>query len=134
MNQIILLAATRMLSGVCIGGIADDGKWVRPVKERGGLLLGDIMYADRRVMQAFDVVHFPVLRPRPQPPHVEDCLSDFIRTRPRLVRHLDPGERCRAPRDREELLVIHGVGPRKAADFGPAVLALVAQHSGRGSP
>ncbi len=94
MSRITLLAVTRMLSGVCIAGLDEEGRWVRPVKERAGLLIGDITYPTRAVMQTFDVAEFPVLRARPQPPHVEDFISDFIRARPRLVGHLAPEERA----------------------------------------
>ncbi|MBI3946674.1 MAG: hypothetical protein HY321_12195 [Armatimonadetes bacterium] len=94
MSRITLLAVTRMQSGVCVAGMDEEGHWVRPVKERATLTLGDITYPGGQVAQAFDVTEFPVLRPRPQPPHLEDCVSDFIRARPRLSRHLTPAERA----------------------------------------
>lgn len=94
MKRVTLLAVTRMLSGVCIGGIDEDGNWVRPVKEFGTLLLGDITYPTREVMRVFDEAGFPVLRPRPQGAHVEDCVSDFVRARPRCLRRLSADERA----------------------------------------
>ena len=62
MTDLVLLAVTRMLSGVCIGGVAPDGgPWVRPVKAFGCPQLGDIRYADGTLMQPFDVVALSLL-------------------------------------------------------------------------
>jgi hypothetical protein len=83
MTDLVLLAVTRMLSGVCIGGVAPDGgPWVRPVKAFGCPQLGDIRYADGTLMQPFDVVALQLLERRPAPPHVEDVLCDFVHPRP----------------------------------------------------
>jgi hypothetical protein len=84
-----------MKTGVCIAGVRADEPsiWVRPVREFGTVLLGDITYpgsgsspgATRRVMRPFDLVEFQFDRHRPDPPHVEDYSCDFSRNHPRLV-------------------------------------------------
>ena len=57
MSQIALLAVTKMLSGICIGGVpVQGGLWVRPVKNFGNILPGDARYADGSWMAPFDIV------------------------------------------------------------------------------
>ena len=100
-REVLIMAVTRMLSGVCIAGFSTERHpmsqlcWVRPVKEHGTLLLGDITYSDKRVMQPGDIVELNLLRPRPKPPHVEDWVTDFIYQRPRLARRLESERRGR---------------------------------------
>lgn len=92
-DEIVLLAVTKMLSGFCIGGISlSTGQWVRPVKEHGTILLGDIRYEDGSVMRPFDIVKLELSSHRPKPPHVEDWVCDFIRKRPQLTGRLENGE------------------------------------------
>jgi hypothetical protein len=92
--EILILAVTRMRSGVCIAGMSGEAdpasglRWVRPVKQHGSLLPGDIRYADGRMMRAGDVISWRMGAPRPNPPHVEDVLVNPIRDRPRHLRHL----------------------------------------------
>jgi hypothetical protein len=94
MTELVLLAVTRMLSGVCIGGVGPDGgPWVRPVKAFGCPQLGDIRYADGTLMQPFDVVALQLLERRPAPPHVEDVLCDFVHPRPERRGRLSDPER-----------------------------------------
>src|SRR5205085_7446382 len=77
MTDLVLLAVTRMLSGVCIGGAPPGGgPWVRPVKSFGCPQLGDIRYADGTLMGPFDIVSLNLLKSQPDPPHVEDVLCD----------------------------------------------------------
>jgi hypothetical protein len=98
-QEVLIMAMTRMLSGVCTAGFTRQRdpvshlRWVRPVKERGSLLLGDLTDADRRVIQLCDVVELHLRKPCPDPPHTEDQITDFIYHRPRLLRRLE-GERC----------------------------------------
>jgi hypothetical protein len=96
-----MLAVTVMKSGVCIAGVRREapGTWVRPVREFGSVLLGDITYPSasgdtRRVMRPFDVVEFTLGRPHTEPPHVEDWTCEFARHRPRLVGVLPPADRA----------------------------------------
>ena len=94
MTELVLLAVTRMLSGVCIGGVPPgSGAWVRPVKPFGALQLGDIRYADGTLMQPFDRVALNLGAPRPAPPHAEDVLCDFRHSRPQRLGRLAESER-----------------------------------------
>lgn len=94
MTDLVLLAVTRMLSGVCLGGIPPGGgRWVRPVKPFGCPQLGDIRLAGGALMRPFDIVSLHLLKPQPDPPHVEDVLCDFIRPRPEWRGRLSESER-----------------------------------------
>lgn len=89
-ERVAVLAVTKMLSGICIGGILPGtGKWVRPVKDFGTILLGDITYKDKTVMEPFDIVEFEFIKPRPRPPHREDWICSFIRPRPVRVGNVE---------------------------------------------
>lgn len=119
-DAVVTLAVTRMLSGMCTGGISrGTGNWVRPVKEFGTVLLGDLTFADKTVIRPFDVVEYDLIRHRPQQPHIEDWVCDFVRARPKLVGRLDG-------REREEFLAQHSDadGYEKVARLN-ASLALV---------
>lgn len=100
-QQILVMAMTRMLSGVCTAGFTQQPhpvsrlRWLRPVKERGVLLLGDLTDADGRVIQLGDVVELHPRQPRSDPPHTEDWITDFIYHRPRLLRRLEGERRAR---------------------------------------
>ncbi len=100
-EEVLIMAMTRMLSGVCTAGLSlhphpsSHLAWVRPVKEHGSLLLGDLTDAEGRVIQCSDVVALNLIRHRPHPPHAEDWTSDFIFHRPRLLRRLEGEKRAR---------------------------------------
>jgi hypothetical protein len=97
-QEVLIMAVTQMLSGVCTAGFVHDphapGKvrWLRPVKEHDTLLLGDVTDAEGRVIRCADVVALEMLKPRPAVPHVEDWIADLLHHRPRVVRRLE-GER-----------------------------------------
>ena len=97
-QEILILAVTKMLGGVCIAGMTTEPNpvsglcWVRPVREYSHVLLGDITTSENRVLSPFDVVEFNLIRSHPDPPHTEDWITDFVRQRPRIVRRLE-GER-----------------------------------------
>jgi hypothetical protein len=97
-EEVLVMAVTRMLSGVCTAGFththdpASRLRWVRPVKAHDALLLGDLTDASGRVIQPWDVVEFQLQAPRPDRPHVEDWVVDWIHQRPRVLRRLE-GER-----------------------------------------
>jgi hypothetical protein len=97
--DILILAVTRMRGGVCVAGMVsqpDSGlRWVRPVKQHGTLLPGDIRYAGGTLMRIGDVVAWRLGQARPDPPHVEDVLVDPVRDTARLLRRLDSGRRAR---------------------------------------
>jgi len=89
-EPVVVLAVTKMLSGMCTGGISMvSGRWVRPVKEFGTVLLGDLTYPDKSVIRPFDIVKFGLIRPRPTPPHIEDWLCNLTRVKPQLTGRLD---------------------------------------------
>jgi hypothetical protein len=100
LQEVLLLAVTKMLGGVCIAGVTAEHdsasrlRWVRPVREHGHVLLGDITTVDGVVLSPFDVVEFNLLRPCPAPPHSEDWIADFVRHRPRIVRRLEAQRRA----------------------------------------
>ena len=97
-KEILILAATKMLGGVCIAGMTAEPApvtglcWVRPIREHGHVLLGDITTSDNTVLRPFDVTEMHLLHPHADPPHTEDWITDFVHHRPRIVRRLE-GER-----------------------------------------
>ena len=97
-QEILILAVTQMLGGVCLAGMSTEAepttglRWIRPVREFGHVLLGDITAVDGTVIRPFDVAEFRLLQARPSPPHIEDWITGFARPRVRVVRRLE-GER-----------------------------------------
>jgi hypothetical protein len=87
-----------MHGGVCIAGMTTESdevtglRWVRPAREYGHVLLGDITTEEGTVLRPFDVVQLRLLRANPDPPHTEDWVTDFVHQRPRVTRRLE-GER-----------------------------------------
>ena len=100
LKEVLLLAVTRMLGGVCIAGMAAEPdpvtrlRWIRPVRDYGHILLGDITTVRGELFRPFDVVELSLVRPHPDPPHSEDWITDF-RRRPEVVRHLEGDRRAR---------------------------------------
>ena len=100
-REVLILAMTRMRSGICTAGFSRDPdpvtglRWVRPVREFGTVLSGDMTDGDGRLVQCSDVVELDLVAPRPDPPHVEDWLTDFVHSRPRLLRRLEGDKRAR---------------------------------------
>jgi hypothetical protein len=100
-QEILILAVTQMLSGVCTAGFSTQPdptthlSWVRPVKDFGSLLLGDLTDPSGRVLRSDDVVELCLQEHRPNPPHVEDWVTDFIFQRPCLLRRLEGEKRAR---------------------------------------
>ncbi len=99
-QQVLLLAMSKMLSGICVAGFTPERdpatglRWVRPVREFDTLLPGDMTGAGGRLMQCGDVVELNLLSPRPAAPHTEDWVADFVRCRPRLARRLQAQRRA----------------------------------------
>jgi hypothetical protein len=93
-EEVLVLAMTKMLSGICTAGLTRrrdaDGRlrWFRPVRSFGSVMPGDMMETSGRLIQCCDVVAFHAIEPRCEPPHVEDWVVDFIHHRPRVLRHL----------------------------------------------
>jgi len=112
-REVLILAMSRMRSGICAAGMTTERdtvtslRWVRPVREFDTLLPGDLSDPNGHLFQCSDVIELNLVSPRPDPPHVEDWVTDFIRCRPRLARRLGSERRAdffarhldRAPED-----------------------------------
>jgi hypothetical protein len=100
-RETLILAVTRMHGGVCIAGMTSDPdpvtglRWVRPVREFGHVLPGDVTLEDDDLLRPFDVAELNLVRSRPDPPHMEDWITDFVRCRPRVVRRMEGERRAR---------------------------------------
>ena len=100
MQEVLILAVTKMQAGVCIAGMTTEPdpvtglRWVRPVREHEHVLMGDITTLEGTVLRPFDVVEFHLLRPHPAAPHTEDWIADFVHHRPRVVRRLEDQRRA----------------------------------------
>jgi hypothetical protein len=85
---------------------------VRPVRDFDTVLAGDMTDAGGRLVCCNDVIELELLAPRPDPPHVEDWVTDFVRHRPRLLRRLEGEKRARffsghLDRAPEDVLIHH---------------------------
>ena len=93
MREVAVMAMTHMRSGICMAGLLTEGAgksgWVRPVKERDSLRLGDMTDAAGRVVEMYDIVTLELSKARPDPPHVEDWLADLIYHRPVVTGRLE---------------------------------------------
>jgi hypothetical protein len=112
-QETLMLAVTQMHGGVCIAGMTTEPdpisglSWVRPIRDGGHVLLGDITTSEGDVLRPFDVVQLRLLRPHANPPHTEDWVTDFVHRRPHIVRRLEGQRRAQflrkyldtAPRD-----------------------------------
>jgi hypothetical protein len=100
-QEVVILAMTYMRSGICTAGFLQQPdqvtrlRWVRPVKEHDTLRLADMTDASGRVAQTGDVLELDLQKPRPEVPHTEDWITDFIYHRPRLLRRLEGDYRAR---------------------------------------
>jgi hypothetical protein len=99
-EELLVLAVHNTLGGVCIAGMTTEGdpvtglRWVRPIREGGHVLLGDITTSQGDILRPFDVVELNLLRPLPSPPHTEDWITDFVRHRPCVDRRLEGQRRA----------------------------------------
>lgn len=100
LQQVLLLAMTRMRSGICVAGFTTEPDpitglhWVRPVRDFDTVQCGDMCDEHGCVFDCCDVVELHLLEPRPEPPHVEDWLTDFVHHRPRRLRRLEGEKRA----------------------------------------
>ncbi|MGC9358133.1 MAG: dual OB domain-containing protein [Anaerolineae bacterium] len=99
-REVLILAMTKMKSGICTAGFTTERapvtglRWVRPTREFDTVLPEDMMDADGHLILCGDVVTLKLLKPRPEPPHVEDWITDFVRHRPRRLRRLEGEKRA----------------------------------------
>jgi hypothetical protein len=99
-EEVLILAMTKMLSGICTAGFSCDRApttglcWIRPVRDFGSVLPGDMCDAGGHLVQCCDVVELALIKQRPDPPHAEDWIADFVHHRPRIVRRLEGQKRA----------------------------------------
>ncbi len=99
-DEVLILAMTKMLSGICTAGFTRERdpltglRWVRPVRDFCTVQIGDMTDADGDLIRCYDVVELNLIEPRPDPPHVEDWLVDFVHQRPRVLRRLGGEQRA----------------------------------------
>ncbi len=112
-EDILILAITRMHSGVCLAGInlkvhhwerfipqflargiaSKTCHWVRPVKQYGALHPDDLIDAKGRRISNFDIVRMNLLAWLPNRPHVEDWVVDFNHEMPTILRNVPESQR-----------------------------------------
>jgi len=105
-EDILILAITRMHSGICLAGVnlkTHRGEsfiprfltkaaypkvydWVRPIKSYGTLQPDDLTDANGTRISNFDVVRMNLLSWHPNRPHIEDWVMDFNREKPVILR------------------------------------------------
>jgi hypothetical protein len=124
-QEVLMLAVTKMQAGVCIAGMTAEPdpvtglRWVRPCREYAHVLLGDITTVDGAVLRPFDVVEFHLVRPQATPPHTEDWITDFVHHRPRILRRLEGERRARLLRRTQD------TAPRQVLDGQQRSLCLI---------
>jgi len=112
-EDILILAITRMHSGICLAGInlkahrwerfiphfltrgivPKTHHWVRPVKSYGTLQSNDFIDASGKQIRNFDIVRMNLLSWHPARPHVEDWTTDFDRERPAILSNVPEFQR-----------------------------------------
>jgi hypothetical protein len=89
-----------MRSGICVAGFSTEPdpvtglRWIRPVRDHDTVQCGDMCDERGCTFDCCDVVELRLLEPRPEPPHVEDWLTDFVYHRPRRLRRLQGEKRA----------------------------------------
>ena len=97
MATVLILAVAETLGGLTVAGMTTQHdtitglRWVRPIRERGPVQMADLATRDCQILRPFDVVEISLLRHRPIPPLIENCVADFG-DHPRVLRRLQ-GER-----------------------------------------
>jgi hypothetical protein len=82
-----------MEAGFCVAGVAEgSSRWVRPVKRTGHIEGRDLLDGSGRGVEPLDLVEYELLRAKPERPHVEDWLANFLR-RPVIRHRPSQGER-----------------------------------------
>jgi hypothetical protein len=101
LEAVLILAVAKAIDGAFVAGMTTEPDlvtglcWVRPTGKHGLVCIDDLTTPDGQVLRPFDVVDFNLLQPRPNPPRTEDCIADFERGRPRIVRRLQGERRIR---------------------------------------
>lgn len=113
-EDILILAVTRMHSGVCLAGInitthrwerfiphflakrmaPETYRWVRLVKSYGTLQPDDLIDAGGKRISNFDIVKMNLLAWLPKTPHIEDWVIDFDRAKPVILKNVPEYQRA----------------------------------------
>ena len=105
MTEITVLAVTRLGSGVCVAGVDDEGKWVRPTRPSSSGWR-QLEYSDCRdesgdwVIRKGNIVAMNLVKPIPLGAHTEDWLVG--QGRPKLVKQLTDDEYREVCKDLQE--------------------------------
>jgi hypothetical protein len=90
-TPIVVTDLTRMQRGmVCIAGIDDAGRCIRPVLSQPGIPETALYNQGQPVIFPSARVEFFLLRPRPQPPHTEDVY--FVEGSPHFIERVEDFE------------------------------------------
>jgi hypothetical protein len=95
LQDMLVLAVYQTVRGLGFAGMTTESdpvtglRWVRPVRERGIVLLDDITTSGGTILRPFDVLGLDLLCPLPTSPHPENWIADFVDHRPRVVRRLE---------------------------------------------
>lgn len=104
-EEVLILAITRMHSGICLAGIdlkthrrgrfiphllakgiaPETCHWVRPVKSNGTLQPDDLIDASGKRISNFDIVRMDLVSWQPNKPHIEDWITDFDHKKPVIL-------------------------------------------------
>jgi len=96
MTEIIVLAVTRLSSGVCVAGITSDGEWIRPTRPNANDTWRQLEYDDCKegvgdwIVRKGNTVRMDLVKPIPQGDHSEDWLVG--KSRPEPVGELSEAE------------------------------------------
>jgi len=112
--DILILAVTRMHSGICLAGInltrhrwerfiphfllrgiaPETYHWVRPAKSYGVPGSDDLIDANGKQISNFDIVRMNLLSWQPNKPHIEDWIIDLEREKPVILRSVPESQRA----------------------------------------
>lgn len=112
---ILILAITRMHSGICLAGVnlkthhwesfiprflakgiaPETYHWVRPVKSYGSLQPNDLIDASGKRISNFDIVRMNLVSWQPSKPHIEDWVVDFDREKPVILKNVPDSQRAK---------------------------------------
>lgn len=91
-ETIVVLTVAKMANGMMVAGLNQRGAWLRPIRDFGHLSLRDVSYPNGKLLRCFDVAQIPIIKCRPDAPHVEDAIADFNHYQPRLAAQISSGE------------------------------------------
>ena len=96
MTEITILAVTRLGDGVCIAGISNDGRWIRPTRSNQDDSWRQLEFSDcndvngRWVVKKGNIVRIDLARAIPRGDHSEDWMVGH--RKPELLKELSESE------------------------------------------